>query len=221
MPQPTLAVTPAAQLSRNAPTPERARGYSDFSQAAAVLSLVDARVAGGSPEAINQGLRYLQAWSATLQRAGFVRVDAGYVMRVSPAASQRFALGSYGGRLFLGVQPEEMRWMLALPWRYIAASQGSSALTLVPSLAREGTTTPAFAVSIESGLADLFECVTSAYFLDVRPVSPDENGKLRVTGAAVMALDVAITEGDEGIDALLRLRGRCYTTGPVRPGRHA
>lgn len=67
-------------------------------------------------EFISQSIRSMQAWLEPRYLDGSARIEDRCIV-LSAALSQRFVIAELSGRLFIGVDRPETRWLDRLPWK--------------------------------------------------------------------------------------------------------
>lgn len=131
----------------------------------------------GECHPILAAIQEFQSWLLNIKRKNLVSKEPSgdkLIVRLSEDVSRRFCLGVAEERIFLGIQPLEMRWFQGLPWLHVAIKKGSKSLNLVgEETTLDGITLPYFAIALCADNSEKFLKLIKTRYLDVREISLD------------------------------------------------
>ncbi len=191
------------------------RAFSDLSAAGRALKRA-APVDSRPSELVAMDL--FQKWAAQMSAAGRLSPAGDKAYLLDYAGSFRFCMGFYDGRIFLGVQEEEMEWFRRMVWLHVAVRPGSQRLNFVTEKVNTGREiVPGMALQIDTGSELLVRMVSRCHYLDVRTVESKEAGlsfcddsrSFDVSRKVSMVMEVFLVKEETHYSELLG--GRCTT----------
>lgn len=150
-----------------------------------------------------------QSWLLNLRRKKLaVNIGIG-VISIAEVVTSRFCIGLAGGRIFLGVQADELDWFSGLPWLHVALKKGSPNINIVnEETTLQGVTLPYFCLSLSTGNQDKIGLICKKRFVDVREIKMDSSGHVTgVSTTVARTIPVVMVESDENLNCLLAGRG--------------
>lgn len=161
----------------------------------------------GGVHPILMSVQCFQSWLQFISRKH--QVDFNHsdksIIHINENISRRFCLGIAENRIFLGIQPNEMKWFKGIPWLHVALRKNSQKINIVcEETTIDNVTIPYFAIALNTSSAEKINKLTKYHYLDVRLIQLDASGTVRgVSQFVSTTLSIIVVNEDENLISLL------------------
>lgn len=156
------------------------------------------------------GVKAFTAWFNKHRAMGEIVMSGDRMLDVQPALSNRFCIGMFDMRYYLGIPAECEDWFRELPWLHAVIGRDASSLSLVCERSRlPEVTLPEFSLNFEVGAFGMLKMMSNYHYLDVRLITQaaseraDGGRSIHIGRDVLMTLDIRVVPGERTFTALL------------------